>query len=78
MLRAAQSVLRVGSNPLKWQQFMKISTSKTANLAATPEPLTNPDVLYTGVSIFLFIVLFFCSDQKVNYTLMIIKAFYQQ
>lgn len=51
MLRAAQSVLRLGSNPLQWQQFMKISTSKTASLAATPEPLTNPDVLYTGLFI---------------------------
>lgn len=50
MLRAAKSVLRVGASPIHWQQqCMKISTSKTACFAATPEPQTNPDVLYTGV-----------------------------
>lgn len=51
MLRAASSVLRASSNTAHLQQCMKISTTKTAYLAAaaTPQPQTNPDILYTGV-----------------------------
>lgn len=51
MLRAAASVLRSNLNAAQWQQCMRISTTKTAHLAAAsiPEPQTNPDVLYTGV-----------------------------
>lgn len=54
MLRAATSVFRVGANSAQWQQCMKISSSKTAYLAAaaTPQPQINPDILYTGVSTF--------------------------
>lgn len=53
MLRAATSVLRASSNAAQLQQCMKISTSKSAYLAAaaTPQPQTNPDILYTGVRI---------------------------
>lgn len=51
MLRAATSVLRSSSNAAQLQQCMKLSTTKSAYLAAaaTPQPQTNPDVLYTGV-----------------------------
>lgn len=55
MFRVAKSTLRVGSSPLKWQQIMKISSTKAAYAAAIPEPQTNPDVLYTGVNEIIFI-----------------------
>lgn len=52
MLRAGASIIRANSNGAQWQQLMKISTTKSANLAAiaTPQPETNPAILYTGVS----------------------------
>lgn len=54
MLRAANSVLRAGSNPIQWQQCMKISSTKAAYFAAAaPQPQTNPDILYTGVRILI-------------------------
>lgn len=54
MLRAATTLLRANSNAAQWQQLMNISTTKSAYLAAagTPQPQTNPDILYTGVSRF--------------------------
>lgn len=60
MLRVATSVLRAGSNLNQWQQCMKISSSKAAYFAAAvPQPQTNPDILYTGVST-ISIQLFCC------------------
>lgn len=54
MLRASTGFLRAGANAAKWQQCMKLSTTKLNNFsaaAATPEPQTNPPILYTGVRI---------------------------
>lgn len=52
MLRSSTGVLRAGANAGKWQQCMKLSTTKITNSAsaATPEPQTTPPILYTGVS----------------------------
>lgn len=57
MLRVTSSVLRAGFNQFQLQQCMKISTTKAANLAAvsSPQPQTNPDILYTGVRIIYLI-----------------------
>lgn len=54
MLRAVSSAFRTGLNPFQLQQCMNISTTKTAYFAAAlPQPQTNPDILYTGVSLLM-------------------------
>lgn len=53
MLRGATTgLLRASSSAGKWQQCLKLSTTKIINSAsaATPEPQTSPPILYTGVS----------------------------
>lgn len=52
MLRASTGLLRASAKAGKWQQCMKLSTTNIVNSAsaATPEPQTNPPILYTGVS----------------------------
>lgn len=52
MLRASTGLLRASAKAGKWQQCMKLSTTNVVNSAsaATPEPQTNPPILYTGVS----------------------------
>lgn len=52
MLRASTGLLRASAKAGKWQQCMKLSTTNIINSAsaATPEPQTNPPILYTGVS----------------------------
>lgn len=68
MLRVVNSVLRAGSKPTQWRQCMKISSSKAAYFAAAaPEPQTNPDILYTGVSIVFFCDIFFLRKLSSNY-----------
>lgn len=58
MLRVPAGVLlRANANAGKWQQCMKLSTTKIVNsaAAATPEPQINPPILYTGVSFILLL-----------------------
>lgn len=80
MLRAATSVLRASSNAAQLQQCMKISTSESTYLAAaaTPQPQTNPDVLYTGVRMILFAFHRIILNDLRRHLFMRISALHQQ